>query len=114
MASSATTSATASARTCTTTPKYPPTARHLGRALADGWGVRVPGGAGPPLAAWGELPPGEAGALAGPYTVQGAPGPLRVSGQAEKRQPAPARSSDFAAKAGKVGNRVRVELTNRS
>ena len=34
--------------------------------------------------------------------------------QAEKLQPAPARSSDFAAKASKVGNRVRVELTNRS
>jgi hypothetical protein len=75
---------------------------------------RVSVAPGPLLPAWVELPPEEAGDLAVTYTVQGAAGPLRVSVQAEKLQPAPARSSDFAAKASKVGNRVRVELTNRS
>jgi hypothetical protein len=75
---------------------------------------RVSVAPGPLLPAWVELPPQEAGDLAVTYTVQGASRPETVSVKAEKLLPAPARSSDFVAKASKVGSRVRVELTNKS
>jgi hypothetical protein len=75
---------------------------------------RVSVAPGPLLPAWADLPPNEAAELEVSYTVQGAAGPQTVSLKAEKLQPAAAGAGDFSAKASKVRNSVRVELTNKS
>ncbi len=69
---------------------------------------------GPLFPAWAELPPKPAQTLDVTYTVQGAGKPQTVDVKPEKVEPSPARAADFAVKAEKVKNRVRVEVTNKS
>ena len=66
------------------------------------------------LSAWGDLPPKPAADVEVTYTVQGAQKPQTVTVKAEQLAPTAAAGADFSAKASKVRNSVRVELTNKS
>jgi hypothetical protein len=67
------------------------------------------------LPAWSDLPGKPADALDLVYTAQGAAKPAVVTAvKPETIEPKAAASGDFSAKASKVKNSVRVELTNKS
>lgn len=77
-------------------------------------GFRVSVEPGNQLPAWAELPPRDAESLDLTYTLQGEDQPRTVNAKPTRFTPEPAKASDFAVKAAKVKDKVRVEVTNQS
>jgi hypothetical protein len=69
---------------------------------------------GPLVPAWADLPPKPVDDVEVTYTLQGGDKPQNAAVKAEKVEPAAAEASAFSARAAKVKDSVRVEVTNKS